>query len=249
VASAAFAQGAVLTGTVRSVQGQPLQAANVRIAELNASVGTDSEGAYRIIVGPDRVRGQTVTVSVRAIGFKPQTRQITISAGAQHNDFTLETDINRISEVVVLPEGARETKRLAFTVERQAADTARQPNAAALTGSPFSQQLYPPELIMQNQSRLRITEAQRSAILEEIYKVQATATQVQWRVADESEKLNQLLEREAPEAEVIAQIDRLMNWEGAVKRAQLSMLIRIRNLLTPEQKALLKDLRRRGLNP
>jgi hypothetical protein len=36
----------------------------------------------------------------------------------------------------------------------------------------------------------------------------------------------------------------MMTWEIAVKRAQLTMLIRIRNLLTAEQKAMLKDLRR-----
>ena len=238
LASTAFAQGAVITGTVKSAQGQALQAANVRIASLNVSVGTDADGAYRVTLAPDRVRGQTVTLSVRAIGYKPQSREITVNAGQQEHDFTLVFDVNRVSEVVVTG-GAKETKTLAFTVDKAG-------NVAAPASSDFSQHLYPPELIMQNQGRLKITEPQREAILQEIYKVQATAAQVQWRVSDESEKLNQLLEREnAQESEVLAQADRLMNWETAVKRAQLTMLIRIRNLLTAEQKAILKDLRRR----
>ena len=35
LASTAFAQGATITGTVKSAQGQALQAANIRIADLN----------------------------------------------------------------------------------------------------------------------------------------------------------------------------------------------------------------------
>jgi Spy/CpxP family protein refolding chaperone len=240
LAGTALAQGATITGTVKSSQGQPLQAANVRIAEVNISVGTDADGVYRIGLAPDRVRGQTVTLLVRAVGYKPQSKQITIGAGAQDHDFTLEFDVNRVSEVVVSNARAdtARTKQLAFTVDKSG-------NVTPGTGD-FSQHLYPPELIMQNQGRLRITESQREAILQEIYKVQATAAQVQWRVSDESEKLNQLLEREnVQESEVLAQADRMMTWEIAVKRAQLTMLIRIRNLLTPEQKSMLRDLRRR----
>ena len=241
LASTALAQGATITGTVKSSQGHALQAANVRIAEVNISVGTDAEGVYRIGLAPDRVRGQTVTLSVRAVGYKPQTKQITIDAGTQDHDFTLDFDVNRVSKVVVTGPGTTETKRLAFTVERAVQDSSR----ASSTGD-YSKHLYPPELIMQNQGRLKITESQREAILQEIYKVQATAAQVQWRVSDESEKLNQLLERDnVQESEALAQADRMMTWEIAVKRAQLTMLIRIRNLLSPEQKSMLRDLRRR----
>jgi Spy/CpxP family protein refolding chaperone len=237
VSSIAFAQGATITGTVKSSLGHVLHAANVRIPTLNVSHGTAEDGTYRIVLAPERVRGQTVTVTVRAIGHKPQSKEITIGAGAQDHDFTLDVDASRVSEVVV---SGRDTARktLAFTVNK----SGKPVDPAA---GDFSQHLFPPELIMQNQGRLKITESQRDAILQEIYKVQATAAQVQWRVSDESEKLNQLLEREnVQESEAIAQADRMMTWEIAVKRAQLTMLIRIRNLLTAEQKAMLKDLRR-----
>jgi TonB-linked SusC/RagA family outer membrane protein len=119
LASTAFAQGAVITGTITSAQGQNLQAANVRIADLNISVGSGEDGTYRITIIPERVRGQTVTLAVRAIGFKPQQKQITINAGTQDHDFTLEVDVNRLSEVVVTGvTGATETKKLAFTVDK-----------------------------------------------------------------------------------------------------------------------------------
>ncbi|HEY5544805.1 MAG TPA: hypothetical protein VIK50_02020 [Gemmatimonadaceae bacterium] len=109
----------------------------------------------------------------------------------------------------------------------------------------FEQYLFPPELVMQHQARLKITEAQRNFIVGEITKLQATAVQVQWRVGDESEKLAELLQRETvAEADVLAQADRMIMYETAVKRAQLSMLIRIRNMLTPEQRQMLQELRK-----
>src|SRR5688572_17288688 len=119
LASTAFAQGAVITGTIKSAQGQALQAVNVRIPDMNVAVGTGEDGVYRITLVADRVRGQTVTLSVRSIGFRPQTKQITINAGNQDHDFELAVDVNRLSEVVVTGvTGATETKKLAFTVDK-----------------------------------------------------------------------------------------------------------------------------------
>lgn len=119
LASTAFAQGAVITGTVKSAQGQAIQAANLRIADLNISVGSGEDGTYRITVAGDRARGQSVALSVRAIGFKPQTKTVTLSAGNQTLDFTLDVDVNRLSEVVVTGvTGATEAKKLAFTVDK-----------------------------------------------------------------------------------------------------------------------------------
>ena len=119
LASTAFAQGAVITGTVKSAQDQLLQGAQVRIADMNVSVGTSEDGTYRITLGAERVRGQTVELSVRMIGFKPQTRNVTLSAGNSTQDFTLDVDVNRLSEVVVTGvTGATETRKLAFTVDK-----------------------------------------------------------------------------------------------------------------------------------
>jgi Spy/CpxP family protein refolding chaperone len=235
---------AVITGTVRSTQGgQPLQAANVRIAALNVSIGTSANGFYRINVMRNRVQGQVVELSVRAIGHRPETRQIRLDPGQRNYDFILSVDSTRASEVVVTDARGGDSKTLAYTVNRGDSSLTRW---IPVTSTPFAQHLIPPELIMQNQGRLKITEAQRTAIMQQINKVQETATQAQWRVADESEKLNVLLARDdVPEADVLAQAERLMTWESAVKTAQLTMLIRIRNVLTPEQLTMLREMRRR----
>jgi len=113
LASTAFAQGAVISGTVKSAQGQNLQAANIRIPDLNVSVGTGEDGTFRITLSAERIRGQTANMTVRAIGFRPQTKSLTISAGNQTHDFVLEVDVNRLSEVVVTGvTGATETPAL-----------------------------------------------------------------------------------------------------------------------------------------
>jgi Spy/CpxP family protein refolding chaperone len=120
------------------------------------------------------------------------------------------------------------------------------PTAYSQNGnSTFAQYLFPPEFVMQHQSRLKLTEQQRNFIVGEITRLQATAVQVQWRVADESEKLSELLSHDSvAEAAALEQVDKVIGFETAVKRAQLSMLIRIRNVLTPEQRELLRSLQR-----
>jgi hypothetical protein len=247
--STASAQGspndtvAVITGTVKGAQGQSLQGASVRVDALNYAAGTGASGSFRINVPRSRVHGQVVTLQVRAIGYRPQSRQITIAQGTQTHEFTLDADVNRVAEVQV---GGNQVdtirtaggKQLAFTVDRSG-------NVYAPSTPNFSQQLYPPELIMQHQSRLRMRDVQRDSILREISRLQATATQAQWQIADESTQLNDLLARErVSESEVLARADRMMSLETSVKRAQLQMLVRIRNLLTEEQREILRTLRR-----
>src|SRR5262245_29662471 len=119
VASSAMAQTTIITGTVKSEQGRPLEGANVLIAEMNISVGANKEGVYRIVVPQERVRGQNAMVRVRAIGFQPLARQVTLTAGTITENFELTVDVNRLSEVVITGvTGATETKKLAFTVAK-----------------------------------------------------------------------------------------------------------------------------------
>jgi Spy/CpxP family protein refolding chaperone len=109
----------------------------------------------------------------------------------------------------------------------------------------FAQHLFAPELVMQHQTRLKLTEQQRTAIVQEINRLQTNAVNVQWRVAEESEKLSELLSQDAvSETAALEQVNKVIEFETAVKRAQLSMLIRIRNVLTAEQRAILRNLQK-----
>ena len=134
---------------------------------------------------------------------------------------------------------ADSTRRLAFTVERTSGSVQDLSNI-------LERQLFPPELIMQNQARLQITEAQRATITSEISKLQSAVVQMQWGVADETQRLvEQLRQPSISEERALSQVDRLIALETAVKRAQLTMLIRIRNALTPRQVETLMSIRGR----
>jgi len=115
----AQAQGgpAVLTGVIKSEFGDPLENANVYIVELAISVGTNATGRYTVTIPADRVRGQVVQLRARAIGYKADAKPVTLRAGNQSFDFSLQKDINRLQEVVTTGvTGATEQKKLAFSV-------------------------------------------------------------------------------------------------------------------------------------
>jgi len=111
---------------------------------------------------------------------------------------------------------------------------------------PIGRQLFPPEMVMGHQEELGLQEKQRAAIRSEVHKVQSRFVDLQWQLSEDTEKMASLL-RSTPidEARVLEQADKVMAQEREVKKMQLSMLVRIRNLLTPEQIAKLQEIRRR----
>ena len=117
--AAAHAQNAVLRGMVRSDGGEALAGANVYIVELNLQAATNEAGRFVLTVPGDRVRGQQLQLRVRAIGYRPSSRSVTVAAGEQSVDFTLAADVNRLEEIVVtgVMEGTEQTK-VPFTVGR-----------------------------------------------------------------------------------------------------------------------------------
>src|SRR5689334_17957281 len=98
-ASAALAQTAVINGRVTNEQAQPLEGANVFIANMNISITTGADGRYTITIPAARVTGQSVPLRARSIGYIAQAKQITITVGTQTRDFVLTKDINRLEAV------------------------------------------------------------------------------------------------------------------------------------------------------
>jgi len=120
------AGGAVITGRVTTEDGTPLPGANVFITELTLSVGTGPSGVFTINVPAARVSGQAVQLRVRSVGFSPQARPVTLTAGTQTVNFQLKRDALRLSEVVVTGVSeATEQVRTPFTVQK--VDTAQMP--------------------------------------------------------------------------------------------------------------------------
>ncbi len=112
---------------------------------------------------------------------------------------------------------------------------------------PITAGLFPPELIMNNQSALNLTDAQRSDIQTEIKKTQAKFTDVQWQLKKEAESLSLLLRADKiDEQQAMTQLEKVMSMEREVKKAQMMMMIRIKNVLTAEQQTSLRKIKAEG---
>jgi Spy/CpxP family protein refolding chaperone len=112
---------------------------------------------------------------------------------------------------------------------------------------PIGRQLFPPEMVMGHQEELGLQEKQRAAIRAEVVKVQTRFIDMQWQLSEDTGKMANLL-RAVPidEAKVLEQADKVMTQERDVKKMHLSMLVRIKNLLTAEQIAKLQEMRRKA---
>ena len=111
--------------------------------------------------------------------------------------------------------------------------------------NPLEEYLFPPELLMQYQVKIGLTDEQKTSIKEEIQKAQAQFTDLQWKILPETEALQSLLEKDTvDEKQVLAQLDKVLKLEEEIKKTHIIMAIRIKNKLTPDQVAQLKELRK-----
>ncbi len=123
-----------------------------------------------------------------------------------------------------------------------------QPGAAGPTPDPVRGNMFPPELIMRNQTAIGLTDEQKTTIRGELLQAQTRFTELQWELQDQVESLVSLLKQEkVDEQQALAQLDKVLDVEREVKRAQIGLMVRIKNKLTPEQQAQLREIRGRGL--
>jgi TonB-dependent SusC/RagA subfamily outer membrane receptor len=156
-------------------------------------------------------------------------------------------DPSRIESIEILKgqaAAARYGNRAAGGVIMIATKGGRGPEALTQP-DPLAKDLFPPELVMANQQAIELTDSQRSAIQGAMREAQSRFVDLQFAVSGEMEKLGQLLgQTRVDEAAVLAQVDRVLAAEREIKRAQLGLMIRIKNQLTAEQQAELRALRR-----
>jgi Spy/CpxP family protein refolding chaperone len=109
---------------------------------------------------------------------------------------------------------------------------------------PIGEHLFPPELVMANQRAIGLDDAQKLFLRAELVKAQTKFTETQFQLQDNMEALVILL-RQSPsdEVKVLEQLDKVLNLEREMKRAQIGLMVRIKNKLTPEQQAKLRQIR------
>jgi Spy/CpxP family protein refolding chaperone len=111
-------------------------------------------------------------------------------------------------------------------------------------GAPFDQFLYPPELILNNQGALRLTDEQIATIKRLLIDAQDRTVGLQVDLQRVTERLSRDVEPpRIDEAGALAAADQAMTLESQIKKAHLTLMIRLKNLLTEEQQQRLADLR------
>jgi Spy/CpxP family protein refolding chaperone len=116
--------------------------------------------------------------------------------------------------------------------------------AQSTPGDPIAENLFPPDLVLQQQRAIALTADQRDFIQSAAEKTQPRIQETEQRVQAEVQKLASLIAKDqVDESAVLAQSDRINSAEGELRRTQLGLLVSIKNKLTPEQRTKLKGLK------
>jgi Spy/CpxP family protein refolding chaperone len=108
---------------------------------------------------------------------------------------------------------------------------------------PLAPDLFPPELVMKFQDQIGLRNEQRQAIMDDLQKAQPKFEQIQQQMRKEQAALVLLLAKERAELEPsLAQAEKVHDLEREMKRTHLAILIGIKNRLTAEQQAQLREI-------
>lgn len=113
-----------------------------------------------------------------------------------------------------------------------------------VTEDPLFSTLFAPELIMQHRRAIGLTDEQRDAISRMIQELQGRVVRLQWELLDEVQRLTEITSESRVDLDrSLDQLGSVLDTEREIKQAHLEMLVRIKNLLTPEQQSTLERLR------
>jgi len=115
----------------------------------------------------------------------------------------------------------------------------------------FLEHLFRPELVMRHQGALGLTPEQKSAIAALIKEAQERLAPLQWDLDAKSEAVAKLVDASKVDVDpALAASAQVIAVEGQIKQEHLRLLLKIKNVLTPEQQQKLSELRpERGGGP
>ena len=115
---------------------------------------------------------------------------------------------------------------------------------------PLAQFMFPPELVMQHQREIGLTDEQKAFLRGEIQRVTLRFTELQWQLQDAMEGLASVMkESSVNEQQAQSQLDKILDTEREIKHLHIGLAIRIKNKLTPEQQSRLQGMKRMGPHP
>ena len=123
--------------------------------------------------------------------------------------------------------------------------SAQQPQPPPPENDPLGQAVFPPELVMQHQREIGLTDEQKAFMRGEIQRVTVRFNELQWQLQDAMEALASTMKESAVnEQQALAQLDKVLDAEREIKHLHIGLAIRIKNKLTPDQQAKLQGIKR-----
>lgn len=107
----------------------------------------------------------------------------------------------------------------------------------------FRGKLFPPNVILENQAELELSREQFTSIREAVVQVQANVAEHEWDMREAYLRIMEELDAEPIDEERVMEIaNEALLAENEIKKQQMAMLIRVRNILTDEQVEYLRSL-------
>ena len=109
----------------------------------------------------------------------------------------------------------------------------------------LADEMFPPDMIMQHQRELALTDEQKTFMRGEINKTSTRFNDLQWQLQDAMEALHETMKaNQVNEQQALTQLDKVLETEREIKKLHMGLAIRIKNALTPEQQEKLQNMRR-----
>ncbi len=112
---------------------------------------------------------------------------------------------------------------------------------------PFAGAFFPPELVFLARDRIALTPEQQQALRARVEKTQRRSEELRTKLERETATLATLAKQErVDEASLLGQLDKVLDVEREVKHLHIGLLVAIKNLVTPEQQAKLREIAKDG---
>ena len=121
---------------------------------------------------------------------------------------------------------------------------------SAAQTDPLAGAFFPPEVVLMAGDQIGLTQDQREAFRAHVEKTQPRSNELTERLTRETAAFSTLARQErVDEAALTAQLDKVLDAERDLKHLHIGLLVWIKNLLTPEQQAKLKEITKDGGAP
>ncbi|HYX30327.1 MAG TPA: hypothetical protein VE863_17435 [Pyrinomonadaceae bacterium] len=112
---------------------------------------------------------------------------------------------------------------------------------------PLADSMFPPEMIMQHQRELALTDAQKKFMRDEIQRTTTRFNELQWQLQDAMEALHETMKANpVSEQQALMQLGKVLDAEREIKTLHMAMNIHIKNQLTADQLTKLQTMRNTG---